>query len=338
MVRLTSILRAHAVASGSSADPVIKWAGGKRRLRRQLLALVPPEFSRYYEPFLGGGTFFLSLAPRQAVLNDANPDLVQLYKVIRDDAEALMTELDVMHPRVLDEAFYYELRAASPASLPPVKRAARFIYLNKTCYNGLYRVNRAGRFNVPFGRYPTPPRLYNRANLLRVAALLHRAELRCEDFESALAGAGRGDFVYLDPPYAPLTVTASFTHYTEAAFTVADQRRLAARVADLTARGCHVLLSNSDTQLVRDLYADYTIDVVHAPRSINSNGNGRHKIPELAIRNHPLRAAKTRPTRLVPSPAHAGTAASGLPTSTAAGARLTHDGPVPTMPASLPHD
>lgn len=275
-------------ASGSGAEPVVKWAGGKRSLRQELRALAPPRFTRFYEPFLGGAAFFLSLAPGSAVLSDANGELIELYRAIRDAPGAVMAALDRLRPRVLEEAFYYETRAVAPASLPPAERAARFIYLNKTCYNGLYRVNRAGRFNVPFGRYSTPPALYNRANMLRVAELLGRAELRCNDFEAALAGAAGGDFVYLDPPYVPLSATASFTQYTTDAFTLEDQRRLAATVHELTARGCRVLLSNSDTRLVRQLYAGYHIDVLHAPRSINSDAGGRQRIPELAIRNYRL--------------------------------------------------
>jgi DNA adenine methylase len=268
------------------ADPIIKWAGGKRNLRGQLLPLVPPGFNTFYEPFIGGGAFFLALAPRAAVLGDANGELIQLYTAVRDEPDAVMAALDAMQPYALDEAWFYAMRARLPETLSPVERAARFIYLNKTCYNGLYRVNRRGEFNVPFGRYATAPALYNRDNLRRVACLLHGAELRHGDFADVLADAGAGDFVYLDPPYVPLTPTASFTRYTRGAFGLADQERLARTVRDLDARGCRVLLSNSDTPLVRELYAGFHIDEVYAPRNINSDPRARQKIRELAVRNY----------------------------------------------------
>jgi DNA adenine methylase len=274
------------------ASPIVKWAGGKRSLRQQLLQLTPPQVSVYYEPFLGGASFFLSLASlapiARAVLNDVNDDLMQLYRAVRDDPAALMVALNALQPHVLDEAFYYELRGLDPDTCDPDARAARFVYLNKTCYNGLYRVNRKGRFNVPFGRYATPPALYNRDNLLRVSQLLRLAELRCEDFAETLKEAGTGDFVYLDPPYVPLNQTASFTRYTRLDFGADDQRRLAQVIHELTARGCNVLLSNSETPLVRELYRGprYQIDVVLAPRNINSDGGSRQKVPELAIRNY----------------------------------------------------
>jgi DNA adenine methylase len=252
----------------------------------QLLPLVPRQYTAYHEPFLGGGTFFLALAPRRAVLADANHELMEMYAVVRDEPRGLMAALDAMQPHALDEAYFYTTRGQDPKQLSPVARAARFIYLNKTCYNGLYRVNRKGEFNVPFGRYAQPPRLYDRENLLLVARLLKRAELRCVDFEAALADAAAGDFVYLDPPYMPLTATANFTKYTSGAFGIEDQRRLAGVVRDLDRRGCGVLLSNSDTPLIRELYAGLRLDVVYAPRNINSDARGRSRIAELAIRNY----------------------------------------------------
>lgn len=266
--------------------PLVKWAGGKRSVLPALLALAPPRFRVYYEPFLGGAAFFLALAPASAVIGDANPELVAMYQAIRDYPHEVMAALDRMQPSVLDAASYYAIRSQDPDSLPPAERAARFIYLNKTCYNGLYRVNRKGQFNVPFGRYLQPPPLYERTNLERVALLLQRSELRCGDFEEMLEDAGADDFVYLDPPYVPLSKTANFTAYTSGAFTEADQRRLAAVVHRLTDRGGRVLLSNSDTPLVRDLYAGYDIREVYVPRNINSNAQGRRKIAELAIRNY----------------------------------------------------
>jgi DNA adenine methylase len=200
-----------------------------------------------------------------------------------------MSALDDLQPQELsDEDFYYRLREVDPDSCTPHERAARFIYLNKTCYNGLYRVNRKGQFNVPFGRYAIRPGLYNRQNVLHVSNLLRFADLECGDFTAILRHAGSGDFVYLDPPYVPLNQTASFTRYTKGDFGEDDQRRLAQTVHELTERGCQILLSNSETRLTRELYGghQYHIDVVYAPRNINSDGNSRHKIPELAIRNY----------------------------------------------------
>jgi DNA adenine methylase len=269
------------------AEPIVKWAGGKRNLRQQLLSLAPETFATYFEPFLGGGAFFFSLAPARAMLGDANRELIQVYEAIRDDPQTVMEELDAMQAHVLDAEFYYATRAA-PAASSCFRRAAQFIYLNKTCYNGLYRVNRAGQFNVPFGRYASPPALYQRENLLRVSGLLRQAQLSCGDFADVLERAGKGDFAYLDPPYVPISRTASFTRYTAGAFAEPEQRRLSDVVATLSRRGCRVLLSNSDTPLVRQLYSGYHIDTVYTSRNINSDSRGRQKIAELAIRNYAL--------------------------------------------------
>lgn len=301
LARTRTISRAEAQARESDiASPVVKWAGGKRSLLDRLLALAPPHFGAYFEPFLGGASFFLAISSivpiDRAILSDANCDLIHVYDAIRNDYQAVMSALDTLQPEALNEAFYYNIRDNAPLGMSPAELAARFIYLNKTCYNGLYRVNRKGQFNVPFGRYHTPPNLYNRDNLTRVASLLSRAELYCGDFTTILSEAKSGDFVYLDPPYVPLNVTASFTRYTKSDFNDSDQRRLAETIHDLTDRGCHILLSNSETALVRKLYDDprYFIEVVYAPRNINSNGTGRSRIPELAIRNYAAtRGART---------------------------------------------
>jgi DNA adenine methylase len=270
------------------ALPIVKWAGGKRAIIPRLMQLAPRRLGRYFEPFLGGASVFLALGPERAVLGDANCDLMELYRAIRDEPHEVMCALDRRQPFVLDAPYFYAERATLPASLTPAERAARFIYLNKTCYNGLYRVNRAGQFNVPFGRYTSPPLLYRRENIERVSDLLCGADLRCGDFAAVVAEAGPGDFVYLDPPYVPLTDTANFTKYTSGSFGLADQRRLADTVHELHERGCKVLLSNSDTPLVRELYARYEMDVIYAPRQINSDVTGRSKIAELAIRTYPL--------------------------------------------------
>ena len=266
--------------------PIVKWVGGKRGILDQLVELFPARHGTYFEPFLGGAAVFLRAAPPHSCLGDANPDLAQLYQTVRDEPVALMQALDAMQPHVLDEEYYYAQRALPSASLPSPARAARFIYLNKTCYNGLYRVNRKGQFNVPFGRYTEPPRLYDADNIRRVARVLAGARLVHGDFEETLAEAGPGDFVYLDPPYVPLTASANFTKYTADAFGPADQERLARCYRALSERGCKLLLSNSDTPEVKRLYAGFNIRVVWAPRNINSDVGGRKRIAELAVRNY----------------------------------------------------
>ena len=285
-MRLSSILMCDTAAGGRRLTPIIKWAGGKRGVLPHLKALIPARYDRYYEPFLGGAAVYVALTPGSAVLGDANAELIDLYRAVRDECDAVMAHLDAMQPRALDEAYFYEVRARLPAELSPAERAARFIFLNKTCYNGLYRVNRQGQFNVPFGRYAVAPRLYDRDNLAGVSRLLASAELMQGDFAATLATAAAGDFVYLDPPYVPLSRTANFTKYTSGSFTVEDQRRLAETVRELADRGCRLLLSNSDTPLVRELYAGLSIETVLAPRMINSDVAGRAKIGELAIRNY----------------------------------------------------
>lgn len=283
----------HRAASGVSlrapakiqrATPFVKWAGGKSQLVSRFLERFPPpdRFRRYFEPFLGGGAVFLGLRPRRAVLSDLNADLMNAWRVVRDDPEALMRALDA---HVYERDHYYRVRAQDPEDLDPVARAARFVFLNKTCYNGLYRVNREGRFNVPFGRYARPPKLYDRENLLAISYLLRTADLRCAPFEEATADAAAGDFVYCDPPYDPLSKTSNFTSYTEGSFTREDQRRLAAHVRELDRRGCLVAVSNSDTPEIRRLYHGFRIEQVATLRFINCKANGRTPVQELLISN-----------------------------------------------------
>ena len=270
-------------SQGSSARPLLKWAGGKRSLLPDLLRLAPANFNSYVEPFLGGASVFLALHPKSALLGDFNPDLVQFYEAIRDQPADVTTALDELQPHVADPEFYYGLRAADTERLSPAARAARFLFLNKTGFNGLYRVNRAGRFNVPFGQRPAAPALYDRRNLHEVAARLRGAELRHGDFEPLVDAAGEGDFVYVDPPYAPLSPTSNFTGYTRQSFSEADQARLASAVHRAAKRGATVLLSNSDAPIVRCLYATDRILPILANRRINSDAGGRGKIVELAI-------------------------------------------------------
>ena len=264
--------------------PFLKWAGGKRQLLPKIEALLPREIDTYYEPFVGGAALFFRLAAlglfKKAVLADVNPDLVDCYLAIRDDVEGVIEALGEYRN---DSECYYATRAESPAST--VARAARLIYLNKCGYNGLYRVNSKGHFNVPFGRYLDPnicdePRLRAASSALKLAKIVRR------DFEGAVAGAGERDFVYFDPPYVPLSKTASFTAYS-GAFPYSEQDRLATLLRSLGARGVPALLSNSYSPITRKLYRGLRPKRVPARRSINSVGRARGPVDEILVRSFP---------------------------------------------------
>ncbi|RLC61813.1 MAG: DNA adenine methylase [Chloroflexota bacterium] len=266
------------------AAPFIKWAGGKRKLIPAFAPHFPPmqQVRRYFEPFLGGGAVFFHLQHPCSFLSDSNEELIEVYQVVKNNVEDLIQALQ-KHRN--EETYYYEVRAQDPETLSPVERAARFIFLNKTCYNGLYRVNSEGQFNVPFGRYRNP--LICDAFGLRAASLaLRNAEIFAADFEAALANAEHHDFIYCDPPYHPVSETSSFTAYTADKFDISDQERLARVYRDLDRRGCYVMLSNSDMPFIRELYADFQIIEVQAPRAISSKADGRGKITELLIINY----------------------------------------------------
>jgi len=275
----------------------VKWAGGKSQLLAALEHHWPRRFERYFEPFLGGGAVYFHLAPGHALLTDANTELIETWTVVRDQVEELIESLE---RHIWDEGYYYALRAADASALSPVDRASRFIYLNKTCYNGLYRVNRSGQFNVPFGRYKKAPSIYDAENLRAASVLLQAAELRVADFQATMAEAGPGDFIYLDPPYDPVSATANFTHYTEGRFDASEQRRLADAVTRATQQGAYVLLNNSDTEFIRSLFPEgdaarsadllpsgvYVVSSVAANRAINSDATKRKGAYELVVTNY----------------------------------------------------
>lgn len=266
-----------------AARPFIKWAGGKRRLLEQYDSLLPSshQFNRYFEPFLGGGAVFFHLQPTKAVLSDLNPELVNCYRVVRDHPEDLINHLS---KHKTTEQYFYRIREVIPENLTPVERASRFIYLNKTCYNGLYRVNKQNQFNVPFGRYKKP--LICDVDVIRAASeVLQHVYLGVSGFEKTLDLAKSGDFIYLDPPYVPLSPTSSFTSYTSVNFTEQDQVKLSRIVKELSDRGCLVMISNSDTKLVKTLYQGFDIVSVTCPRSINSNPFARGAVTELVVKN-----------------------------------------------------
>jgi len=266
------------------ATPFVKWAGGKGQLLSQLDPFFPPPgaYGRYFEPFLGGGAVFFLLQPARAVLSDLNDELITAYQVIRDHLDDLLASLR----RHKDEPeYFYKVRELLPQQLTPVRRASRFIFLNKRCYNGLYRVNSKGGFNVPLGRNKTLPRIFREPNLRSISSLLKTADLRVASFEEVLADAGKGDFVYLDPPYQPLSATAYFTSYTKHAFGEADQARLAEVLHDLDRRGVRFLLNNHDTPQLRRLYDGFHMDVAAAKRNINSRADRRGAVAELIVTN-----------------------------------------------------
>ncbi|MBI4854306.1 MAG: DNA adenine methylase [Acidobacteria bacterium] len=264
--------------------PFIKWAGGKRRLLEQYSPFLPSptQFNYYFEPFLGGGALFFHLRPVKAFLADLNADLINCYRVVRDSPEEL---IEVLSKHKTSEQYFYRIRELIPENLTPLQRASRFIYLNKTCYNGLYRVNKQGQFNVPYGKYKKP--LICDSEVIRTASeSLKEIHLSVSSFEKTVEKAQKRDFIYLDPPYVPLSPTASFTSYTSSNFTEQDQAKLAQLVRTLDKKGCLVMLSNSDTKLVRTLYQDFSIITVNCPRSINSNPFARGNVTELLIRNY----------------------------------------------------
>jgi DNA adenine methylase len=269
-------------------QPFVKWAGGKSQLVDQLGRLFPNQYNSYFEPFVGGGAVFFRLKPSKAVISDANYELVNAYKVIKHDLSSLLSELDDIRKHRLSSTLYETYRKAKPESLARAKRAARFIFLNKTCYNGLYRVNSDGEFNVPFGKYEHMPKLYDENNLKRISKLLRTTKVLCSDFETGLRSADKGDFVYLDPPYLPEPESSGFTSYTREAFSAADQDRLAKLFRNLTKLGCLVMLSHSDTRRVSDLYKDFkeTTYEFAADRMINCIGSKRTGFRELVILNY----------------------------------------------------
>jgi DNA adenine methylase len=260
--------------------PFLKWAGGKSRLLLQYQPYLPENIATYYEPFLGGGALFFHLQPKQAILSDINPELVNVYTCVRDQVEAVIQRL-VYHAAHHSPEHYYQVRATVPRD--GVQQAARLIYLNKTCFNGLYRVNAQGQFNVPIGRYKNP-KICN-PDLLRAAAkALARTTILERNFSHILTQADcAGDFVYLDPPYHPLSATSKFTNYSHQAFDAAQQIQLRDVFAQLAARGVRVMQSNSDCPFIRDLYQGFTIHSITAARAINANPQKRGKITEVLI-------------------------------------------------------
>ena len=271
--------------------PFVKWAGGKRQIIDKLKKYVPYEYNTYFEPFVGGCALLFELSPKKAVINDYNEELINVYKCIKDEEkfDAMCRELD-RHESNHSEEYYYEIRNIDRDKkkfnkLADYKRAARTIYLNKACFNGLYRVNSKNEFNVPFGK-KTKVNTYEGPNLGIVHCLLnvYDIQLLSTDFEEAVKDAKAGDFIYFDPPYD--SETSTFNSYTENGFGKEEQIRLAKVFKELADRGCYVMLSNHNTKLVNELYEGFNIHVIEAKRNINANGKKRGKVEEVIITNY----------------------------------------------------
>jgi DNA adenine methylase len=296
------------------AEPILKWAGGKRQLLDELYARFPSSYERYHEPFVGGGALFFDLEPANATINDANPRLVNFYERVRDDSEALIERLEAFDDPDADpdpslpyheatargrdvECYYYQQRARFnrrpyEGSFDPLTEAALLLYLNRTCYNGLYRENADGGFNVPVGRYANP-NWVQRDRIRRASDVLADATIRNEDFGYVLDAAEPGDLVYFDPPYEPMSATANFNEYSADGFDREDQRRLLDVVSDLTDAGVWVVLSNSG--VMREPYADagLHVEIEGATRAINSDADNRDAVDEIIATNVPPEERRT---------------------------------------------
>lgn len=266
--------------------PFLKWAGGKRQLIRQMIKYFPKNFNAYIEPFVGGGALFFYILPTKGILIDINRELINCFKVIKNNVREL---IELLKTHKNEKNYYYQIRALDRApesysKLSDVEKASRTIYLNRCCYNGLYRVNRKGQFNVPFGRYKNP-KFCDEENLEAVSNSLENIKILHGSFEICLNYAEAGDFVYFDPPYHPLSQTASFTSYTKEDFGKKSQRKLYDVFKCLDERGCKLLLSNSYNDFILDLYTDYQVVLLNAKRAINSDASKRGTIKEVLVLN-----------------------------------------------------
>lgn len=269
--------------------PVLKWVGGKRQLLDKLIPLFSKRIIRYCEPFVGGGAVLFELQPKRAYINDINPELINVYEVIRDNVDELIEEL-AKHKN--ESKYFYEVRdwdrnKEKYNSLSKVERASRIIFLNKTCYNGLYRVNNAGEFNTPFGHYKNP-NIVNAPVLRAVHNYFKEADIQFTsiDYAEVLATLDRGTFVYLDPPYDPVSSSSSFTGYAKGGFNRDEQIRLRECCDDLTRRGIKFMLSNSATDFIKEQYKDYRIITIQAKRSVNSVASKRGNVDEVVVTNY----------------------------------------------------
>jgi len=265
----------------------IKWAGGKKKLLEQFEPFFPQKIERFFDPFVGGGSvaFFIikKYNPNEVFLSDINEELINCYNVIKTDVDNLIIELKKLKS-MHNKKNYYKIRSKNPTSLPPIKRAARFIYLNKTCYNGLYRVNSKGQFNVPIGEYKNPS-IYSEEDLREISQLLKNTKITIMHFSEIINNVRKDDFVYFDPPYYPLKKGKSFTRYSKNNFLEKDQIELAELFTQLHNKDSRLMLSNSDTDFIKNLYKNYNIHIVNAPRMINCDATKRGVIKEVLVTN-----------------------------------------------------
>lgn len=294
-INYKKILEEYIQFKKNSPKPFVKWVGGKRQLLQQFrsMNLYPPEgfnpeTATYFEPFVGGGAVFFDLKPKKAVLSDMNFELIATYDVIKNDVENLIKKLKYLKGRVSKE-YFLKIRQKNIQKLSPLDIAARFIYLNRTCFNGMFRVNSSGQFNVPYGKNANPM-ICDEDNLRKVSKSLKNIKIFHEDYKKVLDRAKKGDFVYFDPPYYPLNKTSSFTSYTKEAFLEKEQMELSSTFLELHNRGCFVMLSNSNTPFIKELYSNLSKDIkikkVYATRAINSVGKKRGEIKEVVIINY----------------------------------------------------
>ncbi len=271
--------------------PLLKWVGGKRQLLAHLIPQVPKNLAVYAEPFAGGAALFFALMSeteqgvrriRRTVLCDQNADLIACYRAVRSEVDAVIEALTQFR---YDKDLFYEVRAQKTDGMSDVERAARLIFLNRTCFNGLFRVNSKGEFNVPFGRYVNP-KIVDVPRLRRVSRALADAEIQCGDYEGVVRKLHKNSFVYFDPPYAPVSRTANFTAYAKAGFSFEEQERLAQNVHRLSKLGVHCMVSNADTPEMRALYRPYALYILRARRSVNSNSKRRGAVNELLVLTH----------------------------------------------------
>ncbi len=289
---------ANSLKTTGSPSPFLKWAGGKGQLIDQYSAYFPKNYNRYFEPFIGGGAVFFHLKPANALLSDSNQELINCYRQIKENPEELMELLEAHKQRYQEneKEYFYKIREQVYENLNDAEKAARTIFLNKTCYNGLYRLNSWGEFNVPIGKYKNPG-IYDPDNIRAASEALKTTELKVMDYAEIRNYVSPGDFIYLDPPYHPLNETSSFTGYTEASFSDEDQKKLALLYHDLDHLGCKVMLSNSNTKLINTLYSRYNKVKISANRAINSRADRRNAIHELLILNFETKESHHRNTR-----------------------------------------
>lgn len=272
--------------------PILKWVGGKKQLLSEITPLIPKKITTYVEPFIGGGAVLFNLQPKKAIINDLNKELINTYKVVKESPKELL-ELLKIYDKNNCEDYFYEIRALDRTdnfeNMNNIEKAARVIYLNKTCFNGLYRVNKTGLFNSPYGKYKNP-NIINKSAILAMSDYFNNNNIKIiqGDYKNALKDLKKDTFVYFDPPYMPISTSSSFTNYTKTSFNEKEQIELKKECDKLNNKEIKFMLSNSDHPLIRELYKNFDIRIVKAKRSINSKGNSRGKINEILVKNYDI--------------------------------------------------